>query len=94
MTQDARLSSLADWPVGSPARVLDLGADPAIAQRLAQLGLRRGATLVPAQRTPGRGLVVHSGELRLALDRASAVAVRVGPLRRPVAPAAGVEGGR
>lgn len=69
--------SLVDWPIGQAAMLVGVGSDPLVAKRLSELGLRAGATIVPAQRTPGRGLVVHAGELRLALDRVCAEQLRV-----------------
>lgn len=86
-------ASLADWPIGRPALLLgatDASDGDGVAHRLARLGLRAGATLTPLLRTAGRGVVLASGELRIALDRASAAAVRVGEVRphlaRPEAP--------
>jgi Fe2+ transport system protein FeoA len=70
-------TSLADWPVGQPACYVRTHAGPSVGHRLAQLGLRVGALLTPVQRTPGGGVVVAVGDLRLALDRASVAALQV-----------------
>jgi hypothetical protein len=75
-------TSLADWPVGQPAAYLRTHAGQLVGHRLAQLGLRAGALLTPVLRTPGGGVVVAVGELRLALDRASVAAMQV---REPAA---------
>ena len=40
--------------------------------RLARLGIRLGAIIEATQRTPGGGRVVAVGDLRIALDRATA----------------------
>ena len=77
MHQRRRGTSLGDWPVGHPAVFIETHAGPALGRRLAQLGVRPGATVTPLQRTPGRGLVVAVAEMRLALDRESVVAIRV-----------------
>jgi hypothetical protein len=77
--------SLAAWPIGAPG-VLASAAAPAgppsaaptdLLTHLARLGLRLGMTVTPLMRTPGRGLVLAVGDLRLAVDRASADALRV-----------------
>ena len=70
--------SLRDWPLGTPAFLLETLAEPSFGHRLAQLGLRSGATVTPVQPTPGGGLVVATGDARLALDAASAALLRVG----------------
>ncbi len=72
-----RGTSLRDWPVGRSAVFIQTHAGPAMGHRLAQLGVRYGATLTPLQRTPGGGLVVAVGEMRLALDRESVAAIQV-----------------
>jgi Fe2+ transport system protein FeoA len=64
--------TLADWPLGQAATVVALSPDGGFAARLGQLGVRPGMTVTPMLRTPGRGIVVGAGELRLALDRGSA----------------------
>lgn len=66
---------LADWPIGRAGMVVGLGEDRAFAARLAHLGVRVGMVVTPMLRTPGRGLVLSAGELRLALDRGSTRAV-------------------
>jgi ferrous iron transport protein B len=68
---DQTSTPLADAPVGEPTVLVDSGPDAAFGLRLSQLGLRPGAQLTPMLRTPGGGLVVASGPLRLALDRGS-----------------------
>lgn len=56
----------------------DRGRGPTdLLTHLARLGLRLGMTVTPLMRTPGRGLVLAVGDLRLAVDRASADALHV-----------------
>lgn len=69
---------LTDWPLRQPTLLCDVThSDPATRRRLAELGLRRGTRLTVLHRTAGGGRVVAAGELRLALDRRMATALRV-----------------
>ena len=56
-------------------RLTDL-AEPTT-RRLAELGLRPGQRIMLRQRTGLGGFVIGIGSLRLALDRATAVAIKV-----------------
>lgn len=83
---------LADWPVGREAVLVgtddEVAGDPsagaAVTTRLAHLGLRRGSVLTPILHTAGAGVVLASGELRVAVDRATARSILV---REPGHPA-------
>lgn len=76
---------LADWPVGREAVLVgteaEVGGDPtagaAVTTRLAHLGLRCGSVLTPILHTAGAGVVLASGELRVAVDRATARSILV-----------------
>ncbi|PID97054.1 MAG: hypothetical protein CSA84_01460 [Actinomycetales bacterium] len=69
--------SLTRWPLGRPANVTGVGEDRDFELLLGHVGLRPGMTLTPVLHTPGRGVVVAVGDLRLALDRSSAASVFV-----------------
>jgi ferrous iron transport protein A len=66
-----RGTSLLDWPLGQPTVFVATHAGPSLRHRLAHLGVRAGTTITPIQRTPGGGVVIAVGELRVALDRKS-----------------------
>jgi Fe2+ transport system protein FeoA len=77
---------LSAWPIGESAVLAaeeagdhDAQASPSgdRHRQLARLGLRPGMTVTPMMRTPGRGLVLAIGDLRLAVDRESAHALKV-----------------
>jgi Fe2+ transport system protein FeoA len=83
--------TLADWPLGRPAVLLGTRDPGSLGVRLAHLGLRAGALVTPVLRTSGKGVVLASGELRVALDRATAAAVAVGePRHEPDEPGGGM----
>ena len=72
---------LSTWPIGSPAVLVTArgrafgtagGSGADLAMLLSRLGLRVGMRVTPLQHTPGRGLVLAVGDLRLALDRRTA----------------------
>jgi Fe2+ transport system protein FeoA len=70
--------SLSDLGRGTPARVVEI--EPAQAQRLAALGLRRGKLLSVEQDAPFSGpRIVRLGTVRLALARAVTRAITVRP---------------
>ena len=70
--------SLSDLERGTPASVVEV--EPAQAQRLAALGLRRGTVLSVEQDAPlGGPRIVRLGTVRLALARAVTRAVYVRP---------------
>ena len=71
-------SSSAPVTVGQPGpQRAEVTGTPELLSQLARLGLRLGMTVTPLMRTPGRGLVLAVGDLRLAVDRASADALHV-----------------
>ncbi len=49
-------------------------------RRLAELGVRVGASASMVQRTAGRGLVIRVEGCRIALDRATAASIEVEPV--------------
>ncbi len=57
------------------ATVKSVGADPAVRRRLAEMGIRPGATVRVMYRTTGGGRVVSVGGARVALDRELSAAV-------------------
>jgi ferrous iron transport protein A len=61
---------LDDAPLGEPARVSSTDVHPALARRLAELGIRAGQDVTPVHRTAGGGRVLAVGDTRLALARA------------------------
>ncbi|MBI1376836.1 MAG: ferrous iron transport protein A [Frankiales bacterium] len=61
--------TLDDAPAGVAVLVTGSGADPALARRLAELGVRPGAVVVPLGRTAGGARVVAVDDARLALAR-------------------------
>jgi len=68
---------LLDCPIGQSGRLCRVAGDPALARRLAELGLRCGATVTATQRTSGGGRVIATGDLRVALDRQVAASLHV-----------------
>lgn len=68
---------LVDWPLHQPATVVTISPTGAFAARLGQLGIRSGMSVTPLMQTPGKGIVLGAGELRIALDRASAGRIHV-----------------
>ncbi len=66
MSQATRLIRLIDLPLDCPARLVQIQAGRQLARRLLALGLRQGSLLQVIQRR-GRGLVVASGALRIAI---------------------------
>lgn len=57
------------------ATVQSVDADPAVRRRLAEMGIRPGASVRVLYRTTGGGRVVSVGGARVALDRELAAAV-------------------
>ncbi len=68
------------WPAKIQARVVDVDVDSAARLRARELGLRPGALIRITQRTLFAGTVVDVAGTRLALDPATAAAIRVEPL--------------
>lgn len=63
-------TTLARAETGVPAVVREVGGPPALVRRLAELGIRRSAVLVPGHRTAGGGRVVEVAGCRIALAAA------------------------
>lgn len=63
--------------VGVPLTVSAVELPVPLAVRLAQCGVRVGATVTVLARTAGGGRVLVAGSSRVAVDRASAAAIRV-----------------
>lgn len=59
--------------------VLRTESNAAAVKRLAELGLRRGATITAGQRTPGGGRVIGVADAWLALDAATLASMHVSP---------------
>jgi ferrous iron transport protein A len=70
------LVTLHQAPVGASVRVTNLAEHPR-SRRLAELGLRPGATVDVLRRTSGGGRLLGLGTARLAVDRATASSVVV-----------------
>ncbi|QIK39011.1 ferrous iron transport protein A [Caldichromatium japonicum] len=66
MSQTAELIRLSDLPPDIPARLTEIQGGRQLTRRLLALGLRQGSPVQVIQRR-GRGLVVASGELRIAV---------------------------
>ena len=62
-------------PLRSPVRLDVVGSDPAGRLRMAELGLRTGATVTVVGRAAGGGRVLRIGTARIAVDRATAAAL-------------------
>lgn len=60
--------TLADVPVGAHATVTATTTAPDLVRRLAELGVRPGASLTVVQRTAGGGRVIDTGSARYAVD--------------------------
>lgn len=73
----AHPATVATVAPGTRAVLLHVDLPPAHRLRLAELGLRRGATLQVRGRTVGRGRVVAVGTTRLALDRRTAARLSI-----------------
>lgn len=70
-------STLADVTVGGRATVTVTTTAPALVRRLAELGIRRGASLTVVQRTAGGGRVIDTGTARYAVDHRTLCAIGV-----------------
>lgn len=64
---------------GAVVRLTDVTLEPPERRRLAELGLRVGATLTVIGRTAGGGRVVALGATRIALDGRTAGRLHVEP---------------
>lgn len=71
--------TLLDAPRGTALTLVGSGTSERMTRRLAELGLRRGATLEVMQRTAGGGRVVSVAGGRIALDAAVAAALTATP---------------
>lgn len=71
-------AALLDWPVGQPARLVQLDVPGALGRRLVELGLTPGAPLVVERRLPLAGpLLVRVREYALSMRRAEAARIVV-----------------
>jgi Fe2+ transport system protein FeoA len=61
--------TLDDAPAGWSVVVAGTDAEPGLARRLAELGIRAGARVTPLHRTAGGGRVLAVSDTRLALAR-------------------------
>lgn len=59
--------TLDEAPLGQGALVASADVEPALARRLAELGIRGGQVVTPLHRTTGGGRVLAVGDSRLAL---------------------------
>lgn len=66
MKADPPLRSLAEVPLGAAVRVAEIRGGRELVRRLLGLGLRLGSRVTVVHRR-GRGLVVSSGDVRIAL---------------------------
>lgn len=75
------MKTLNELAPGDTARVLSLTGEPALIQRLAELGLFEGETLTLVALAPlGDPLEVHLGNTRLTLRQQEAACVTVEPV--------------
>lgn len=86
------MQTLRDLAPGATGAVTAVTVPDPYRRRLAELGVRPGACVTLLRRTAGRGVVVGVAGARLALDRATAAAVRVTPAAGAAAPAAAAAG--
>jgi ferrous iron transport protein A len=66
MPQSAELIRLSDLPHDTPAHLADIRGGRLLTRRLLALGLRQGSLLSVVQRR-GQGLILASGDLRIAV---------------------------
>ncbi|EXJ13350.1 FeoA family protein [Imhoffiella purpurea] len=66
MPQPAELIRLSDLPHSTPAQLAEIQGGRHLTRRLLSLGLRQGSHLSVVQRR-GQGLVLASGEVRIAV---------------------------
>lgn len=76
-TTDPSTVTLAEIPVGDRALVVSTSTAPDLNRRLAELGIRPGASLTIAQRTSGGGRVIDIGSARYAIDRTTLTRIEV-----------------
>ncbi len=67
-------------PLGTMLTLVAAGASEEVVRRLAELGLRRGATLSCTRRTAGGGRIVAVDGSRVALGRDLVRAIEVEPV--------------
>ncbi len=80
----AELNSLAELPLGATARIVRIVGGRDLSRRLLGLGLHIGSEIRIEHRR-GRGLVVASGETRIALGGGIVEKLFVEPLNRDFA---------
>lgn len=83
MPDAPRLLRLTDLPLETPARLAQIQGGRQLVRRLLALGLRQGSPLQVIHRR-GRGLVVASGELRIAIGAGIADRLWVEPQIEPL----------
>jgi len=71
---------LTTFPAGHEARIVALDAEPALALRMSELGLRVGAVVRVVHHARGGGRVVAVGADRIALDVAACRGVHLAPV--------------
>lgn len=74
---DITMHTLADLPLGVPARIRTHHSTFELSTRLRTLVLRPGRTVSLHQKTSGGGYVIRVGSSRYALDRATLHTVEV-----------------
>jgi ferrous iron transport protein A len=74
-----QLVSLFDLPIGTPARIAEIGGGRQLARRLLGLGLRVGSEVAVLHHR-GRGVVLSIGGARVALGGGIVEKLRVEPL--------------
>ena len=82
MSQSADLLRLSELPHDTPARLAEIHGGRHLTRRLLALGLRQGSHLCVLQRR-GQGLVLASGEIRIAVGSGIAEKLWVA-LEKPV----------
>lgn len=78
MPQSAELIRLTDLPQRTPARLAEIQGGRHLMRRLLSLGLRQGSQLSVVQRR-GQGLVLATGEVRIAVGSGIADKLWVAP---------------
>jgi Fe2+ transport system protein FeoA len=69
---------LIDVPLGVRVPVHGVVGDSALQTRMAELGIRPGASISCGRRCAGGGRIIVVGNARLALDRAALGAIEIG----------------
>lgn len=75
-------STLDRVPLEAPVLIVGSTLGAAIVRRLAELGVRRGATVTCLRRTPGGGRVLDVAGARIALGHAVLTGLEADPVAR------------